>query len=105
MNKTMHEINWHSIDDVFSHCTVTPITVIREGILPGCSAVSITAIDSTGYKFQGSPEDYYLTEKEAWEEVKLTLIENLSSMTRRIEKIEKQMLIQYDYLEKLILTK
>lgn len=44
--KTMYEINWYYKDNEqtkFSHCTVTPIEVLREGILPGCSAVSITA--------------------------------------------------------------
>ena len=66
MNKTLYEINWHSVGDRFSHCSVTPITVIREGVLPGCSGVSITAIGSDGRKFLGAPSNYYATEAEAW---------------------------------------
>ena len=71
--KTMYEINWHYKDSEqtqFSHCTVTPITVTREGILPGCTAVSITAKDSAGRTFQGSPRDYFETESAAWDNVR-----------------------------------
>ena len=71
--KTLYEINWHYKDDEqtkFSHCTVTPIEVLREGILPGCSAVSITAKGSDGHTFQGSPRDYFETEAAAWDRVR-----------------------------------
>lgn len=71
--KTMYEINWHYKDSEqtqFSHCTVTPIEVLREGILPGCSAVSITAKDSAGHTFQGSPRDYFESEAAAWDRVR-----------------------------------
>ena len=68
MNKKMYEVNWHSIGDKFSHCTVTAITVTREGILPGCTGVTITAIDHEGGEFQGSPGNYHNTEAEAWAE-------------------------------------
>ena len=101
MNKTMYEINWHSVDDKFSHCSVTPITVIREGVLPGCSAVSITAIDNTGHRFQGSPEDYYSTEKEAWEEVKAMLSENIRRSIEKIEELQLDLDVQEMYLDRL----
>jgi hypothetical protein len=62
----MYDVNWHYTNDVFSHCSVTPIKVIRESVLPGCTGVSITAKDSNGRKFQGSPDNYYATEEAAW---------------------------------------
>ena len=71
--KTLYEINWHYTDKEqtkFSHCTVTPIEVLREGILPGCSGVSITAKGSDGRTFQGSPRDYFETEAAAWDRVR-----------------------------------
>ena len=71
--KTLYEINWHYKDDEqtkFSHCTVTPIEVLREGILPGCSAVSITAKGSDGRTFQGSPRGYFESEAAAWDRVR-----------------------------------
>ena len=75
--KTMYEINWHYKDNEqtkFSHCTVTPIEVLREGILPGCSAVSLTARGSDGRTFQGSPRDYFESEAAAWDNVKSGLM-------------------------------
>ena len=78
--KTLYEINWHYKDDEqtkFSHCTVTPIEVLREGILPGCSAVSITAKGSDGRTFQGSPRDYFESEAAAWDRVR----KGLAAMT------------------------
>ena len=101
MNKTMYEINWHLVDETFTHCTVTPITIIREGILPGCSLPSITAIDSEGNKFQGSPEDYYSTEKEAWEEVKAMLSESIRRGTEKIKELQEDLDTQEKYLDRL----
>lgn len=43
--KTLYEVNWHYNNDLLVCISVTPIKVLREGILPGCSAVSITAVD------------------------------------------------------------
>ena len=80
--KTLYEINWHYKDSEqtqFSHCTVTPIKVLREGILPGCSAVSITAKDSTGRTFQGAPRDYFDTEAAAWANVRQGLTETIEA--------------------------
>ncbi len=83
--KTLYEINWHYADKEqtkFSHCTVTPIEVLREGILPGCSAVSITAKGSDGRTFQGMPRDYFESEAAAWEYVR-------RGLTNAIEDNEK----------------
>ena len=80
--KTLYEINWHYKDSEqtqFSHRTVTPIEVLREGILPGCSAVSITAKDSTGRTFQGAPRDYFDTEAAAWANVRQGLAETIEA--------------------------
>lgn len=91
MKKTMFEVNWHYMathEDVdedgagrFSHCTVTTIQVIREGVLPGCAGVSITAIDINGRQFQGNPGNYHDTESAAWGEV----YETLEGMVRENE--------------------
>lgn len=65
MNKTMYEVNWHYNNDNFSNVSVSPITVVRESILPGCTKVSITAIDSSGSTFNGSLDDYFDTKEQA----------------------------------------
>ena len=85
---TMYKINWHYKDSEqtqFSHCTVTPITIVREGILPGCSAASITAKGSDGRTFQGSPRDYFETEAEAWAQLKQDLLDTIESNDEEVE--------------------
>lgn len=80
--KTLYEINWHYLDEEqehFSHCTVTPIEVLREGVLPGCSAVSITAKGSDGRTFQSSPRDYFESETAAWANVRRGLTETIEA--------------------------
>lgn len=101
MNKTMYEVNWHSVGDVFSHCTVTPITVLREGVLPGCTGVSITAKDSQGNKFQGSPDNYYATEEAAWAAVRVELAESVEAHEKQLAELQEQLSAQRGYLEKL----
>ena len=88
--KTMYEINWHYKDSEqtqFSHCTVTPIAIIREGILPGCTAVSITAKDTNGRTFQGSPRDYFETEAAAWAQARRDLIETIENNDNKVEEL------------------
>ena len=101
MNEVRYEINWHSSGDVFSHCTVTPITVIREGVLPGCSGVSITAISSDGHKFQGSPGNYFNTESEAWESVKEDLVEAVRDYESQIKAQQKHLRAMIKFWEEL----
>lgn len=85
MRKTMYEVAWISNEHgATTHIRVEPITVIREGILPGCSAVSISAIDSRGYEFNGDPQDYYETEAEAWKEAKADLNVTIEAYEQRV---------------------
>lgn len=101
MNETRYEVNWHSVGDVFSHCTVTKIKVIREGVLPGCTGITITAIDSNGHKFQGSPKNYFNTEAEAWAEVKATLEESIKENEKEIREQGRAVFKMRTYLEQL----
>ena len=95
MNETMYEVNYHNKNDKFSHCTVNPITIIRESILPGCTSESITAIDNQGHRFQGSRKDYFVTETLAWDTVKKELEESIQSINEHIvEQTEERDRIQ-----------
>ena len=99
--KTMYEINWHYKDTEqtqFSHCSVTPITVVREGILPGCSGVSITAKDIKGRTFQGSPRDYYETEAAAWSDVRKELTETVESNEDLVEFLKEENRRMFSFL-------
>ena len=105
--KTMYEINWHYTDNEqtkFSHCTVTPIEVLREGILPGCSAVSITAKDSKGRTFQGSPRDYFETESQAWAQAKQDLLDTIENIDREVEWLKAETHRLFSFLIKLPAT-
>ena len=76
--KTLYEVNWHyDENDMLVRISVFPIRVLREGILPGCSAVSITAVGSDGRQFQGCPRNYFETEDAAWAQAKEALQETL----------------------------
>ena len=88
MDKIMWEINWHSIDNIFDTCTVTPITIIREGILPGCTLPSITAKDYKGCSFHGSISDYYTSEEEAWLAAATFLGEEIRETVKQIVSLE-----------------
>lgn len=101
MNKKMYEVNWHSVGDKFSHCTVTAITVTREGILPGCTGVTITATDNEGRKFQGSPDNYHNTEAEAWAEVKVDISETIKANESSIAKLVNETNALREYLTKI----
>lgn len=102
--KTLYEINWHYTDKEqtkFSHCTVAPIEVLREGILPGCSAVSITAKDSEGRTFQGSPRDYFESEAAAWAQVKQDLIVTIQNNDEEVEQLIDETNRLFSFLIKL----
>ena len=91
--KTMYEINWHYKDSEqtqFSHCTVTPITVVREGVLPGCSAVSITAKDSNGRTLYGSPRDYFETEAQAWAQARQDLLGTIENIDKMVTELKEE---------------
>jgi len=91
MGEIMYELNWHSYShargEVFDHCTVTPITVIRRDIQPGASRETITAEDSDGRRFTGDPKDYYETSEEAWKSAKLAISESLAQYEEQLLKL------------------
>lgn len=98
----MYEVHWHSLDGSFSHCSVSPITVIREGVLPGCTGVSITVKDVKGRRFQGSPQYYYVTEDAAWEAIKNKLASSIEDDEKELEKLQLNLSVKRDYLAKLL---
>ena len=98
MNKVMYEVNWHWNDEVFSHCTVTPITILRHGVLPGCSVPTITAKDKQGRVFSGSLSNYYETEEEAWESVKRSLVESIVGHEEQLAEAQARLSAQREYL-------
>lgn len=88
--KILYEINWHYNNDLLVGISVTPIKVLREGILPGCSAVSITAVDKDGHQFQGNPQDYFETEEAAWKQATIELQESIVAGEEVIAETQKQ---------------
>jgi hypothetical protein len=97
----MYEIHWHYNNEEFYQCTVTPIVVYREDILPDCTKVSISAIDSQGNYFQGCPEDYFATEALAWESVRKAIKENIACNKKIIKNMRYQTSKLIDYLHTL----
>ena len=83
--KTLYETNWHYVNDHLSHCTVTPIKVVWEGVAPGCSAPSIEAIGADGRRFRGSARNYYETEELAREALRLELQDAANDLQRAID--------------------
>lgn len=88
--KTLYEINWHYKNDVFSHATVTPITVLREGILDDGTKLILHAKDSQGRTFNGSACDYFETEAEAWAEVERDLRNTINANEDEIAALQKE---------------
>lgn len=86
--KTLYEVEWIDTPDKLE-IKVWPIKVIREGILPGCMSVSITAIDKNGQKFQDNPGNYYETEQEALKYTKEDLIQSLQNLDEDEKQIKK----------------
>lgn len=104
MSKIMYAVNWHcreNDDNVFSHCTVTPITVLREGILPGCSAESITAKDSEGRVFHGTLNDYFVTEDAAWENISDVLKNAIESNDEAVVRLQEETRSMFIFLMKI----
>lgn len=95
MCNKMYELNRHYNNNVFSHFSVSPITIIYEGVLPGCSAITITAIDSKGRQFIGSKENYYLSEGEAYMAARNELTEEINDIKEQLKELQKQ-LINYN---------
>lgn len=96
MKKTMYEVNWHWKNvgpyELFDKCTVSKITVTREGILPDCTGVSIDAIDKDGNKFLGSPGDYFETEEKAKEHIVKCVDDSIENIVLKIKELEEEKL-------------
>ena len=88
--KTLYEINWHYKNDVFSHATVTPITIVREGFLDDGLMYIIAAKDSQGRTFSGSACDYFETEAEAWAEVERDLRGSITANEAEIASLQRE---------------
>ena len=89
MNKKMYEVNWYRNGETFEKCTVTPITVTRMGIILGCNAPTIDAIDSDGRRFLGDPDNYFETEEAAWDNIRKELTEGIAGCKERMETMSK----------------
>lgn len=88
--KKLYEVEWvENENNNTLEIKLWPIYVVREDILPGCSAVSITAIDKNGLKFIGSPRNYYKTEQDALEAAKEELIQSLINLGEDQRQIKK----------------
>lgn len=101
MNKVMYEVNWHHANGKFSHCSVTPITVFREGVLAGCTGVTISAKDSSGRKFIGTPDNYYASEAEAWEAITAELAQCIASREKASADMASELATMREFFEKL----
>lgn len=99
--RDMYEVNWHRTNDGFSHLSVSKIKVIREGVMPGCSSMTITGIDQNGRKFQGHPDNYFDTEEEAWADAKADMVRDILELGAEIAKYTKEMNAMQDFLEKM----
>ena len=103
--KTLYDIEWleNELDNTLQ-VKVWPIKVIREGILPGCFGVTITAINKDGLKFHGNPKRYHKTEQEAMDYIKEDIIQSLGNLEEDKKQIEKDIERLTNYLnEKSIL--
>lgn len=85
MNETMYDVTWiYDLgNDSFSHAKVNPVTIIRDGILPGCSAPSITIRNHLGQTYLSSRKNYFETEEAAWDSV-------IDGLKRTIENNERE---------------
>ena len=104
MNETMYEVTWVHTGPT-THATVTPITVVRYDVLPGCSTPSITAIDHSGRKFHGSRENYFETKEAAWDSVMQDLRTTIGNYLERAEDLQHRAQAAEAYLNTLLATK
>lgn len=88
--RTLYEINWHYKNDVFTHATVTPITIMREDFLDDGSMYILAAKDSQGRTFSGAACDYFETEAEAWTEVERDLRGSITANEDEIASLQRE---------------
>lgn len=70
-------------------CIVKSVDVLREGILPGCSAPSITVRYPDGSTAQSTRDYFHATEMDAYHEIALDLQEALDEAWTRRAKAER----------------
>jgi Mor family transcriptional regulator len=100
--KCVYAIKWDfNGEDNFVDVDIQPITVVREGILPGCTGVSITAIGPNGKKFLGNPANYYVTKAEAWAEIKKQLIKAVDERREEIKNLQTDINTMTAFLDRL----
>ena len=104
MSEVMYEINWHNTytrdrDGVFTHCTVTPITILRRGIQPGATRETITGRDGNGRRFTGNPKDYYKTSEEAWSAVKEAISESIAGYEEDLLRLQADIAAMKEFLK------
>lgn len=87
----LYRINQHRSDGILSHYTVTPIRITRRSILPDCTLESIDAVDADGRKFQGNPDNYYVTEAAAWDAIRSDLIDAVAHREQKIKDMRAEL--------------
>lgn len=94
MNRIMYEVNWHYINgsELLEGITITPITITRYSILPGCERYSITAKDNNGCEFIGNINDYFDTEQQARDSVQADIVGSMVALGKEIDKKQEQLL-------------
>ncbi len=92
---------YYNNNGTLKRCSVEPITVVREGCLPGCVKPSITAIATDGEEFVSSKENYYETETEAWAQVKKEVEELLADAKRDVKDLAEEVRTLEGYLKTL----
>ena len=90
IEKVMYEVNWHYTNDTFSGCSVSTITVVWQGLAPGCSMESIIAIDAKGTRFQGSAGDYYETPAAAWAHAKEAIAGTIEANDAEVKRLTEE---------------
>jgi hypothetical protein len=97
--KIVYEIKWHEIDEVFSHCTIEPVTFLSwDSTRRGLSRLK----NKDGVIFQsylGRP--YHASEEEALEAIKDDMRENIEHYEDELAKLQVRLQAYRNYLEKL----
>ena len=96
---TMYEVNWHYVEDKFSHVTVTPITVTWRGLQPGATLETLRFKDADGTECIAGVECFYETEAKAWEAARLELAEAIQSVEADMELMRSNARSMGNYLQ------
>lgn len=75
---------------------------IREGILEGCTAPSITIKDQLGKTAHSSLDMYHETEEDAWDAINLDLASEIMDKESEIESLQRELQALKDYQSSLV---